>query len=207
MRGPSAVDRTVLDRDMPRSPDSAAKAAAQDAKSGRRIAFVVGCPRSGTTLVQQLLNAHPRVSIGPETHYVRRFWLARDRYGDLRGEAAWSALLRDVSAIPELRDGDVDPAVFLAAASRLPHEHPALLRLLMELFAGDRDVAVIGEKTPNHVLHMRLLQDWFPEALFVHVLRDPRAVVNSWRTVPWSTGSVSGDAAVWRRYMRSAVRN
>jgi hypothetical protein len=65
---------------------------------------------------------------------------------------------------------------------------------------------VVGEKTPNHLLYMRDLQRFFPDARFVHIVRDPRGVVNSWRHVPWSTGQIRGDAEVWRRYLATARR-
>ena len=170
----------------------------------RRVAFVVGCPRSGTTLVQQLLNAHPDIVIGPETHFVRRFREGREKYGDLSSDEGWGRLVRDVAAMPELGDIGIAPERVMAAAAGL-ERHPArLLRLLLDLFAGD--AAVAGEKTPGHLLHMPLLQEWFPEARFIHVVRDPRAVVNSMRRVPWSSGTLVGDAAVWRGQIYRALR-
>ena len=173
--------------------------------NGRTVVFVVGCPRSGTTLVQQLLNAHPDIRIGPETHFIHRFWQRRGEYGDLRGQG-WDRLVREVSAIPELVDIGISPEEVSAAAGTLEPRHPGrLLDSLLEQFAGE--ATVTGEKTPNHLLYMPLLQDWIPRARFIHVLRDPRAVANSWRDVPWSTGTRYGDAAIWRHYLRTALRN
>lgn len=172
-----------------------------------RVVFVVGCPRSGTTLVQQMLNAHPKVLIGPETHFVHRFWTTRDRYGDLRTDAAWKRLVRDVAEIPELIEGQVDPVALQKKAAALPREPQALLRLLLEMFASGGNVSVVGEKTPHHILYMPLLQKWFPEAHFVHVLRDPRAVVSSWRRMPWTRGTLFQDALIWRQYFRTAERD
>lgn len=172
--------------------------------NGRRVVFVVGCPRSGTTLVQQLLNAHPEIRIGPETHFIHRFWQQRDRFGDLRGDG-WSRLVREVAAIPELADIGVTPDEVVAEAEGLERHPGRLLLTLLDRFGSG--AAVTGEKTPNHLLYMPLLQEWIPGARFIHVLRDPRAVANSWRTVPWSSGTVFGDAAIWRRYLRTARRN
>lgn len=173
--------------------------------SGRPVVFVVGCPRSGTTLVQQLLNAHPDIRIGPETHFIHRFWQRWREYGDLGGKG-WDRLVRDVASIPELADIGISPAEVTAAAEKLDPRSPGrLLESLLERFAGE--ATVTGEKTPNHLLYMPLLQDWIPRARFIHVLRDPRAVVNSWRTVPWSSGTRYGDAAIWRHYLRTALRD
>lgn len=170
-----------------------------------RVVFVVGCPRSGTTLVQQLLNAHPAVRIGPETHFVHRFWQRRASYGDLDSDEGWERLVRDVAAIPELADIGIDGADLEARAGNVVRHPGRLLATLLDLFAGDAEVT--GEKTPNHLLYMPLLQEWVPGARFIHVLRDPRAVVSSWRAVPWSSGTAYGDAAIWRHYIRTAEQN
>ena len=166
--------------------------------------FLVGCPRSGTTLLQRLLDAHPLIAIAPETHFIRRFWEQRDRYGDLRGDDAFARAVEDLLAIPEAVDMHLDGDAFRAAAAEIDRSFAALFALLLQCFGARRGARVIGEKTPNHLLYMPTLQSFFPGARFIHIVRDPRAVVLSWRTVPWSTGSVGGDARVWRRYIRTA---
>jgi hypothetical protein len=166
--------------------------------------FIVGCPRSGTTLLQRLLDAHPEMAIAPETHFIRRFWLRRDDYGDLREDDRFGRLVDDVLSIPEAAGMHLDAEEFRAAAGRIERSYAALFALLLQCYRLQRGAAIVGEKTPNHLLYMRTLQDFFPRARFIHIIRDPRAVVNSWRNVPWSTGSVRGDAGVWRRYIRTA---
>jgi hypothetical protein len=160
--------------------------------------FLVGAPRSGTTLLQQLLS--PVVAIGPETHFVRRYWIRRRRFGDLNDEERWTHLKAEVAASAEFRDS----GVAAEALSSSPRSYPGLLKAWIrgygELLGADR----VGEKTPNHILAMDRLAEWFPGARFVHVLRDPRAVTASARDTPWSTGSLAGDANVWRQYVRSA---
>src|SRR5690606_38458360 len=90
------------------------------------------------------------------------------------------------------------------AATRIERSWEALFALLLRSFAERTNAAIVGEKTPNHLLYMPTLQALFPGARFIHIVRDPRAVVSSWVSVPWSTGTIEGDAAVWRRYMRKA---
>ena len=36
--------------------------------------FIVGCPRSGTTLLKRLVDAHPAIASPPETHWITRFY-------------------------------------------------------------------------------------------------------------------------------------
>ncbi|EKU97437.1 sulfotransferase domain protein [Leptolyngbya sp. PCC 7375] len=166
--------------------------------------FLVGCPRSGTTLLQQMLDAHPDVAIAPETHFIRNFWLKREQYGDLAEDSNYQALLNAIADIPEFAEMELDLSTFQDAAQKLDRSYAVLFNLLLDQFRQDRNTQIVGEKTPNHLLYMQILQTFFPNARFIHIVRDPRAVVNSWKTVPWSTGSIAGDAEVWRRYMATA---
>ncbi len=166
--------------------------------------FLVGCPRSGTTLLQRLLDAHPLVSIAPETFFIRRFWKKRRVYGDLADDSRFARLIDDVAALPEFADMGLDAEGYRAAARSGPRSIEALFRLLLAQFAKRRATPWVGEKTPNHLLYMRTLERFFPEARFVHIVRDPRAVALSWRGVPWSNGSLEKDAEVWRRYLATA---
>ncbi len=166
--------------------------------------FLVGCPRSGTTLLQQMLDAHPNVAIAPETFFIRNFWLQKEQYGDLTQDQNYHHLVEDLIALPEFREMKLAPQTYRAAAWNQSRTYPALFRLLLDQFSTTRNVTVVGEKTPNHLLYMPTLQQFFPSARFIHIVRDPRAVVRSWITVPWTTGTLAGDARVWRRYMATA---
>lgn len=167
----------------------------------RNPVFLVGCPRSGTTLLQRMLDAHDSMAIASETHFVRRFWLKRENYGDLATDENYKRLLEDVVGMPEFAEMGVDDESFRNRARAAERTYAAVFAALLETFAEQHGVPFIGEKTPNHLLHMLTLERFFPDAKYIHIVRDPRAVVNSWRNVPWSTGNVVGDAFVWRRYM------
>ena len=108
--------------------------------------------------------------------------------------------------MPEFAEMGVDVETFRNASWAQSRSYPDLFRLLLSLFAGIHQATTVGEKTPNHLLYMPILGEFFGTARFIHIVRDPRAVVSSWRGVPWSTGWVPGDAMVWRRYMATARR-
>jgi len=160
--------------------------------------FLVGCPRSGTTLLQQMLNAHPAIAIAPETHFIRRFWLQRERYGDLSEDENYQRLIREMTMMPEFTEMQLNAREFSEAAWENGRSYPALFQLLLEQFARTHHTHVVGERTPEHLLYMPILRQFFPAARFIHLVRDPRAVVNSWRQVPWSSGNPIDNAKVWR---------
>lgn len=168
--------------------------------------FLVGCPRSGTTLLQAQLDAHPAVAVAPETFYVRSYHGKPRRY-DVASDEGRARLVRDLCETPEFAAMGLDGARFAAAVEAAPHTWGEPLRALLQQYAAVRGATRVGEKTPNHLLAMRTLEEWFPGASFVHVVRDPRAVAASWRDVPWTNGSLASDAAVWRKYQRAARRS
>lgn len=170
------------------------------------VFFIVGCPRSGTTLLRRMLNAHPDVAVAPETFFMRHFWEQRDAYGDLSEAAVLDRLIDNLVATPAFESMGLNAEAIRDAVHRAGHRWSKVFLVLLRRFAERRDAQFVGEKTPNHVLFLPTLCRWYPDARFVHLVRDPRAVSNSWRTVPWSSGYRWRDAEVWDEFVRAGRR-
>lgn len=125
---------------------------------GERFIFVGGSPRSGTTLMQNMLDSHPEISGGPEfLHLPDIIHLRTLLLNDVKRK--WIDLYCS-------RD-DVD-----AHMRRLVND------LLLPL-ADRHECRYLSEKTPDNVLVFSQLIELFPDARFIHIVRDPRAVVAS----------------------------
>jgi Sulfotransferase family len=123
-----------------------------------KLIIVGGAPRSGTTLVQNMLAAHPAVLGGPEALHLHDILEVRRRMlGSLaRG---WLDFYCDKKTIDT-----------------------CFRWTIMEVLApvdGMQGRRYLSEKTPENVLAFADLAELLPEARFVHVVRDPRGVVNS----------------------------
>lgn len=165
--------------------------------------FLVGCGRSGTTLLRSLLNAHPDLAIPYESHFVvplgepglRSRYETADGFdvpvfvGDLVGQLAfrhWGLSAADV------RDHFDDEA---------PVDYPDAVRALYRLHASREGKSRFGDKTAIYVRSLSLLADLFPEARFVHVIRDGRDVALSWLDTGWDFGPrTAEEAALYWRY-------
>jgi hypothetical protein len=153
--------------------------------------FIVGCPRSGTTMLQQALNRHSQVVIPPETKYFFSF-LGHSRRRQVRHIERLENDLQITLPRPAARVGS-------GAEGRAFYEDMAR-RYVGRL--GRRGVACFGEKTPEHTGHLPLIRRLFPEARIVAIYRDGRDVAASLSRMPWMSSDVYVNFMVWLYYNR-----
>lgn len=130
--------------------------------------FVVGCPRSGTTLLQSFLAAHPAVHSFPETHFFYR----------LPASAAAPVGPDLVADLPQV-------AGFLGRPDTVWPPQPTV-RAAVDTFLATADAVTVAagatawvEKTPANLYAIDLIEALVPGARFVHILRDGADVVTS----------------------------
>jgi len=143
----------------------------------RRI-FIVGCQRSGTTMLRLMLDSHPRISCGPETRFLEDLerivgddWKRLQQFGFTQEE--WLARLR----------------TFFGG--------------IQADYARSRGKARWADKSPRYALHIPFLHQLFPDAQFVHVIRDGRDVAVSHRKRFGYWSSVKSSVK-WPRYIKAA---
>jgi len=125
---------------------------------GKRLIFVGGSPRSGTTLVQNILDSHPQICGGPEFDNVPNIVTLRNMM------------------LNSLERGRTD--VFMDK-STLDGRIADLIEGFLLPYADRRQRPLVSEKTPWNVLAFAELLQLFPAARLVFCVRDPRAVVGS----------------------------
>lgn len=149
--------------------------------------FIVGAPRSGTTMLQYRLRNHPRISFPTgESHFFIPLYRDQAKYGDLSQLANIRTVLQ---AMYKQSRGfletdlqgmkfDIDTlALELHADGR--HSMPAIISGLFEKNAQGEGKVRWGDKTPYYVMHLPILLEWFPDAQIVHLVRDGRDVTLS----------------------------
>lgn len=144
--------------------------------------FVVGSPRSGTTLLyHMLLSTGDFVNYRTETHV---FNTLAPYAGDLSHRANRERLLDLWLGGVMLRLSGLEAA---AVRDRVDDFHDAgsFLRLVMEMMAERQGVARWAESTPAHLLHLEQIHRSLPDAVFLHVIRDGRDVALSLEKQGW----------------------
>lgn len=153
----------------------------------RRPVLVCGVGRSGTTLVQSMLAAHPELCLPPETHFFGRY-VAPDRLRR-RLEASGPGALRSVLAADrELARAEIglDELLEPFVAADRPLDLARVYARLLELYARRAGKPRVGDKDPHHLDDLAALAAAFPDARVLHVVRDPRDVVLSRTKAAWS---------------------
>ena len=137
--------------------------------------FVVGMNRSGTTLLRMMLDAHPDLTIPPETHFVPDMIKAAKADG-----ATPRTVLDAMKEHREWDDFEISDEEMLGRFEQLPRFRPGpAVRSFYEIYAERQGKPRYGEKTPTYVQKMKLIQRALPEARFCHVIRDGRDVALS----------------------------
>jgi len=112
------------------------------------VAFIVGSPRSGTTILSQVLDRHPEIAQWYEPYFVWNFHL-------------------------DLKDNDVREAW----EANLKVQR--FVRREFRYFKERSGKRIVVDKTPDHSFRIPFVQQVFPEAKWIHIVRDGRDVTLS----------------------------
>ena len=186
----------------------AAKRARTLANMPPPMPFVVGVNRSGTTLLRMMLDAHPELTVPPETHFIPAFakefkerknngekMTADDAVDFLVGHRRWG-------------DFGLDEAVLRERVKKLDKVRPKyVLRAFFGLYAESQGKTRVGDKTPGYVKQMGIIQRTVPEARFIHLIRDGRDVALSRESrMSAEELTVERHAKIWKRRISRARR-
>ena len=164
-----------------------------------RPIFVLGCPRSGTTLLQLMLHAHPRIAIPPETRFLIDVYNSRNGFGDLREEANRRALAAAITGARKTLFYDLGlnarevTAEIVTGPPTLGSALGAVFRAYARRFGKPR----WGDKRPGYYQYIPALLRLFPDAQIVHLIRDGRDCVASLKAMPWFQHDIYVAIATW----------
>ena len=154
----------------------------------QRPIIIGGCPRSGTTLLRSALNAHPNIFAGPECAYGLKAVeavIATDKHISERASKAFG-----LSEDDTLRSYGVGWEYWL--------------RRILDTNAPDK--GRIADKMPQYQRHFGMMSYMLPDALFIHVIRDPRDVTASLFDRTDMFGYETGESVEFCQYADKAAQ-
>jgi hypothetical protein len=174
--------------------------------------FIVGCPKSGTTLLRRMVDAHPLVAIPNEQHWLPKWFEQRkgvtpegfvtpELLTNLLEYERFSRMCIDRDELERLIESDG------------PTKYSSFVSGVFDLYGKARDKPLVGDKTPSYVRSIPTLHALWPETKFVHLIRDGRDVYLStitWdrvfkiarRFTTWSQDPVTTAAFWWEWHVR-----
>jgi len=163
----------------------------------KRVVFLVGAPRSGTTWLQLMLSRSPRIATANETYLFTGY--TRSLF------SAWDHHQRNVRAVG-LHNLMIEEEYLELVRS-------FACKVMLRILDKKPEADIILEKTPDHVLRWRDIKRVFPDAFFLHIVRDPRSVVSSLCAASrvdwgerWTSREVLVNCETWIKYINESKK-
>ena len=174
--------------------------------------FLVGCPRSGTTLLQRMVDAHPQIAITPETHWIPSYFeKATRKTPEARVTPKLVDKLLKYHRFPQMGIDRAELERLLGSGEHVLFA--SFVSGIYDLYGKARGKTLVGDKTPGYARNILLLHSLWPKAKFVHLIRDGRDVCLSaihWRkpgkllvrSHTWAEDPVTTAALWWDWHVR-----
>lgn len=146
--------------------------------------FILGNPRSGTSLFRLMLNAHPQIISPPECGFLH-WWYAK--YKDWKGSDNTSVnineFVKDIKSSKKIEDWNLDFEKLKQNISQQnPQNYAELGEIVYVMFAeqkGKKPI-IIADKNNYYINHLKDLNEIWPSAKYILVVRDGRDVACSY---------------------------
>ena len=173
--------------------------------------FIVGSGRSGTTLLRSILSEHPDVFIPPENQMLRYMAKAFDAYRGLPWRVQVAAVLEEFEKNEEFSEWEVDLFALMARVGLLKKEDRTFAELVNLIYTEYGSFHAPGktrwgDKTPDNAFNLDLIEKHFPNAQYIHMLRDGRDSVASFFKSNFYNGDIIRAAYKWRDSVRFCRR-
>jgi sulfotransferase family protein len=139
--------------------------------------FFVGCPRSGTTLVKRIGNAHPQLAVAREQHWLPHFW--RRGIGITPDGTVTEELVTTLLGNRRFLSLGIAPERLEIFEDGRPKHYARFVTEIFDLYGEINRKPCVGEKTPAYVRWLPTLHWLWPHAKYVHIIRDGRDVALS----------------------------
>ena len=168
--------------------------------ASNRPIFVIGCPRSGTTLLTLMLHAHSRIAVPPETRFLMPVYRRRAKFGDLTDVANRRALARYIvrpRTGTKLGQLNLDRRQVRRRIIKGPPTIGTAVGSVYRSYADRFGKPRWGDKRPTYFRDIDAIRVLFPDAQFIHLIRDGRDCVASLKRMPWWKHGTIGAIAMW----------
>jgi len=156
--------------------------------------FIIGNPRSGTTLLRLILNAHSHFCVPPECGFIQWLyqffgsWTSKDSANPKRVQS----FLEELSSCRKIETWELNNEELGKAILTIqPDSYTNLCREVLNQYIRQEKPGALrwGDKNNYYIQHMETIETIFPDAVFLFIVRDGRDVACSYRALHERTSS------------------
>jgi len=148
-----------------------------------------------------MVNGHKHIGVPYEAHIYNAYWALNDDYEPLTDPARQRQLVNDMLSLRVNRFWNTPPtADEVLDRTERPSFH-GVFEALMQVWLEKQDKPRWGEKTPQNGPYWRAISEGFPEAKFVHLIRDGRDCTLSWINANFGPKLTYPAAVKWAKYL------
>ncbi len=168
--------------------------------------FIIGSGRSGNTLLRAIINQHTDICIPPESYVLGRVIRNYQFFSFLPWPLLTRIVISEFESFHQFHTWEINLRDFYQVALNLPEEKRNLAKLLDLFYMYYAEIKCPGatrwgDKTPTNTFFVPLINKVFPEAKYIHIIRDGRDVVSSYLAAKLYSDTKEASS----RWLRSVV--
>lgn len=146
--------------------------------------FILGNPRSGTTLLRLILTNHSNIVIAPECSFVLWWQNKYENWSAVDNETRIDEFIDDLLSSKKIEHWELNKNELKNEIENIkPSNYSKLCEIIYLNYANkfDKNYTYWGDKNNYYVSHPQKLYQLFPDAYFIHIIRDLRDVCCSYK--------------------------
>jgi hypothetical protein len=169
--------------------------------------FLFGMERSGTTLLSMMVGAHPEIAVPLATTGMwYEFYARLEEFGGLATPQDMQRLVDEVAGHERIRLWRTPLDIGRILEAVRPGDFGSVVAAFHQEYARQHGKPRWGNIDIATLDNMHLANRWFPDARFVHIVRDGRDVALSNQTMPYGAGNIDECAEAWARRIGMNLR-
>ncbi|MGM0472462.1 MAG: sulfotransferase, partial [Bacillota bacterium] len=172
--------------------------------------FIIGCGRSGTTLLRSILNAHSDISIPPELISLANMITKYKKFNFISWNDLIKIIISTFKSTLHFSIWEVELDEIFEQLLELEVEERTLAKIIDTIYSNFLKhnfpkAKIWGDKTPLNTLNIELIDEVFPGAKYIHLVRNGKDVVSSYLNSTKYVNSVEGACARWNNHVSKAL--
>lgn len=143
--------------------------------------FILGNPRSGTSLLRIILNAHPNIVVPPESGFLQWWYGKYGNWQESDNDEKMDLFLFDLLSSKKIEGYNIDKSELASTITKLnPKNYSQLMACVYLNYGKNKNLKIWGDKNNYYIHHIPLIKQLYPKACFIHLIRDGRDVACSY---------------------------